>query len=224
MTTPPEDIERTLVICDGGLTALVAAASVSEDLTRRQQQPHTAAFIWVPGPNGTAEAAATKHADLYGLTVIASDASGPDAVAEIQVSGITASAMLLRAGEQAAAHGCRRVIWPIQASPGVDRPDINDVARVLDRALLASRLVSLDAKTGELGDEPLPDIRIETPYADLTDAQIIDLARDLAVPIEACWWWGAKGPAATFLRSRWSALVPAGQVEPKPDRPIAARS
>lgn len=94
-------------------------------------------------------------------------------------SGSDQSALLLDAGREAVRRGISRVVWPVQAFPD-GRTDLPALARICDRALLVGQLLSLDAPA----DRP---VRIETPLADLSDAQILELALDLDAPLSACW-------------------------------------
>jgi hypothetical protein len=97
------------------------------------------------------------------------------------------------------------------------------LADVCDRALLAGQLVGLDvARLGSAGDgAPMAKgLRIETPYADLTDAQLMDLALDMDVPLHACWWClneDAKPCAHCSGCMRWrealAAVDPAGRLD-----------
>ena len=48
---------------------------------------------------------------------------------------------------------------------------------------------------------PLIELRIETPLIDLTDRQLGELALDMGVPVELCWWWG-PGKAGDHLPGR----------------------
>ena len=62
----------------------------------------------------------------------------------------------------------------------------------------------------------MPSIRIKTPLADLSARQLAEVALDLNVPIELCWWWkaaelaGGMTSAATSVameqRHQWTAL------------------
>jgi 7-cyano-7-deazaguanine synthase in queuosine biosynthesis len=112
-------------------------------------------------------------------------AASHSAPAEALCIGARTTAMLVSAAIEAASLGLSRVIWPVHAgaAPEVDTSVLADVC---DRALMVGQLVGQDlmrvADAGVLG------IRIETPYADLTDAELMDLALDMDVPLGACWW------------------------------------
>lgn len=51
---------------------------------------------------------------------------------------------------------------------------------------MVGQLVGIDI--ARVGDAGASGVRIETPYADLTDAELMDLALDMDVPLNACWW------------------------------------
>jgi hypothetical protein len=106
---------------------------------------------------------------------------------------------LLAAAYVAAAHRCDRVVWPVQSPApvsGEDDVDLDRIAADVDRALLVSRLVALDAD-----EHGRPGLRIETPYVDLSDRQLAELAFDMDVPVHLCWWWEGESGAAE--RERW---------------------
>ncbi len=131
-------------------------------------------------------------------------------------AGARTDAMLLSATIEAAALGLSRVIWPVHLG-GTREVDTDALADVCDRALLIAQLAGLDrSRLGASGGT----IRIETPYADLTDAQLMDLALDMDTPLHAAWWCmndddRACGQCAGCMRWR-EALVqvdPAGRLD-----------
>ncbi|MEM7756405.1 MAG: hypothetical protein AAF297_12330 [Planctomycetota bacterium] len=199
-TTPP-----ALVLSDGGLEGLVAAAMAVE---RAGLPTDRHAYLWaVPGRfegaeavRTTALAAADRQRAMLKLGSVA--ARVPATVGDGAASrGEADSALLLRAGSIARELGLRRVIWPARA--GVDRAtggvDVAEAARIVDRALLVTRLVELD--------DDGPGVAIETPLVDLADDQVAELAADLGVPMDAVWWAsdlsGRPGEVARAERERW---------------------
>lgn len=188
--------------------------------------------VWTPvfvGPTGAARLGAVERmCELLGLPLVRGTTEidgSPERVgesaerdrAEDPAAGLTfgedTSRLLLTAGFEAARSGCDTVLWPIQFSLGAEVM-LDLVSQAVDRALLVSRLVSIDA--GESGAAP---VLIEPVYADLRDAQIADLVMDMDAPIELCWWWHAEAaggqPEHTALfraeRKRWmKVLEPAG--------------
>lgn len=198
--TPP-----ALVLSDGGLEGLVAAAIAVE---RAALPTDRHAYLWcVPGRfegasmvRDTAAAAAERQRASLKLGSVA--ARVPAALGDgARTTGEADSMVLLRAGSIAAELGLRRVIWPVRAQ--MDRatggPDVNDAARIVDRAVLVTRLIELDVEG--------PGVTIETPLVDLADDQVLELAHDLGVPMDAVWWaselGGRPGEVARAERERW---------------------
>ena len=202
---------RALVIADGSIAGLTALAIASEETVRRENVGHAQPpAVWLPAgghDDAAADRAVRAQAGAYGAVYVGfGPATGGESGGETG-GGLAESAMLIAAGGLAIANGCRRVIWAVQG--GGDGPDapapVETIARSLDRALLAGRLVSLEAE-----DAGLPEVVIETPLVDLTDAQLAELAMDLSAPVETCWWWGTGGiGAAGTERSRWGRVIPA---------------
>ncbi|MEM1185186.1 MAG: hypothetical protein AAGI53_09315 [Planctomycetota bacterium] len=211
-TTPP-----ALVLSDGSLEGLVAAAMAVE---RAGLPTDRHAYLWVvPGRfegadmvRETAAAAAERQRTLLKLGAVS--ARVPASAAS---TGEFDSALLLRAGAIAGELGLRRVIWPARA--GVDRAtggvEVHDAARIVDRALLVTRLTELDADG--------PGVTIETPLVDLEDDQVADLAADLGAPMDAVWWAvnldSKPGELARRERDRWTqAAVIGGALHSAHDR------
>ncbi|MEM7628126.1 MAG: hypothetical protein AAF356_01755 [Planctomycetota bacterium] len=120
---------------------------------------------------------------------------------------------LVDAVYRAASLGLRRVVWPViaQRSEGGSGPDVDDLARILDQAMLAGRLATADLDSGSLeGEHALPDVSVLTPFAELDDDQLADLATDLGIDPSACWWWGGvarSSIAGGRERGRWAGLL-----------------
>ena len=88
-----------------------------------------------------------------------------------------------------------------------DSLDLDRIAQAADRALLAGRLAGLDATL-----HASPGVQVETPLLDLTDGQLADLAMDMDVPLETCWWWGGDtghDAQAHQARARWRSSLAA---------------
>ncbi len=219
-------VDRTLVISDGSLAALVATAMVSEQLAAAgNSSPDELGGIVIGSPSSATEPgwsacerAAGRQADIYGLGFVP-----PDAAMRARVeagaalpAGALESLILTDAAYNAAMHGCERVIWPVQA-PTVDgEPDLTSVARFVDRATLVSRLAGLDAERPEWSGLSVREVRIDTPLVDLTDDQLADLALDMRVPADSCWWWGSDAPEASRWMPRLAPTRAAGDAEIKP--------
>lgn len=194
--------ECVLVIVDGDLPSIVAAASAREAALGKAGGAVgglvAGPVLW-PGVDSRDQAkldSIGKLGAILGLRVAhrRSQSAGP--------AGVDATRMLIDACTDAAAEGRTEVVWPAQfASKGPDAIDLDLVSRAVDRALLVTRLMAVDAAT--VG---VPSLHVETPYVDLPDRQIADLAMDLSAPISTAWWWNkALDPA----RTRWMAALAA---------------
>lgn len=180
--------------------------------------------VWTPlflGPTGAARMAAVERmCGEMGLPLVrgtteidGSPESLADGGSEDMRLGEDTSRALIAAAFEAARLACETVLWPIQFSLGAEGA-LDLVSRAIDRALLVSRLVSIDA--GLVAGSA---VRIEPAYADFCDAQVADLVMDMDAPIELCWWWHAElsggQPEHTAIfraeRQRWlKCLEPAG--------------
>lgn len=130
----------------------------------------------------------------------ASDASdGADSADADQTAtrGYEQSVLLLAACRAAIRQGLSRVVWPIHlGSDGAEETDassgnaLHHIADACDRAMLAGQLANIDAGRSSQG------VFIELPYVDFSDAQVMELAIDMGVPLTACWWCEGKGAAA----------------------------
>jgi hypothetical protein len=174
---------RTLIIANGGLLSLLAMAAAREAVLAAALPDALRPVALLPhlqGPTAEARrAAALRHADLYDLELVESPVPGQAsaAVGESQTHLLTHAAYL------AASRGLACVVWPVRAGSG-DDIDLHHAAKACDRAVLIARLVALDAD-----EHGVVSIRVETPFLDLADRQIADVAIDLAVPARECWWW-----------------------------------
>lgn len=141
-------------------------------------------------------------------------------------TGLLETLSLLAGVEVARAVGCDRLIWPVQfhADESSLPAHLDRIAAAVDRALLVSRLGLLD------GDDTVEEITIETPLVDLTDRQIADLAVDLDAPAYLCWWWRQQGEpeaerVASGERRAWlAALGAAGWVQTAPGVTVTPRT
>jgi len=188
------------------MTALLACGIASGEFASDADADRPP-LVWAPriGPDAPAahREAAVRQASLLALELIETAVDEPHADAAV---GLLESHLLLHAGHLAARNGCGRVVWPIQfASPGDDPPELARIAEAVDRALLASRVVTLDA-----AHYGLTEVAIDAPFADLTDRQVAELAADMELPIETCWWWssmGAMGSGGAEERDRWTEAL-----------------
>ena len=112
---------------------------------------------------------------------------------------------LITTAFEAARAGISRLIWPATGGIG-EHIDLDRVCEIQDKAILVSRLVGLDAP-----NHGQPGFTIETPYADLSDDRLADLALDLGVQMELCWWHGKGAAMGADEAERWGrALAKAG--------------
>lgn len=118
--------------------------------------------------------------------------------------GAHARAGLLLASAQAACEaGATRLVWCEQAAEG-DAVDLDALSLTVDLALAIARVVTLcDARA--------QGFVVETPFVDMSDAQLADSAIELDAPLATCWWWrGAHASddvvaksAAAAAHTRW---------------------
>jgi len=188
-----------LVISQGDLAGLVAAVIASEETVRRESLGGGAPVVWT-ATQKTRDVIG-RHARSLGLRVVKSSAG----VGVDWGNGGGANRLLLDAATCALSLGCPVVVWPVICrGPSSDELAlVETIAAAVNRATLVSRLVSLDAS--EAG---LPEVRIETPFVDLTDQQLAELACDVGVRFEDCWWWMDDSPLANAERERWGPLLP----------------
>jgi hypothetical protein len=135
-------------------------------------------------------------------------------------TGHRRSRYLTEAVYHAISNGYTTLVCPWQAEAfdpektrGTDElPSVEGLARELDRTLLVSRLVTLDAAEHGAGV-----FEVQTPLMDLSDVQVAELALDLDVPIWRAWWWeavagkrakdAALSDRAIACRDRWCAAL-----------------
>lgn len=189
-----------LVIADGGLPAMVAALL---------GQPPEDVILWVPplgvalpendaarltpvhieAARGQGEALSVRRVEACGTLTWPSRAAQPPT-----------AAVLLLACEFAARTGCTSIIWPVVHGENPDRIFASE-----ETASLVSRLATLSMSTGRNQDSPI----FSLPLVDLTPRQVADLALDLNVPTDLCWWTRApKGdPAGDTARWIWESAL-----------------
>lgn len=210
LLTPIGASPACLIIADGSIATLVAVWR--ESVCRPGGATDaTKPALWAPaGLPAAAVAANTRFVQLAGL---GPTIAGPLAGA---VSGLSASLMLMAAGDEAARRGIGRVVWPVQFGTTDEAVRLTQVGGAFDRALLAARLLSIDTRQAT-GQSTL----IHTPFAELNDYQLLDLAADMDAPVGTAWWCEAQtnpqqppcGKCAACLR--WlGAMRHAGVVGP----------
>ncbi len=226
MIVPRFPQDRCVILTDSGIESLLACAMAAEQQQLAASEPSAVLPAWWEEGEeidlilSAVDPAIVQQAQVHGLDIFPDQAVYPPEDFEPRTAperGLLQSRMLLEAAHLALRAGVRRVVWPVRvASP--DRAQqvqelVDEIAAAADRALLASRLASLDATP-----QTAVEVVIETPFVDLSNAQIAELARDMALPLETCWWHDARSlPGAERQRQFWSSAIArsGAQLEPK---------
>lgn len=177
---------------DGSLPAQVAAAMAREGRLVSGAD-REGLLAWLIGNERMLACAATQ-AEAMGFRVVARSEPSEEMSVE-RTSGI----VLLASAIAGARLGCDSVVWAAHcARTGSDvEVDIDRVAEAIDRATLVGRLASLEARA---------EVEVQTPFVDLSDRQIADLAVDMGVEPSTCWWAMGDG-AAMAERRRWHGVL-----------------
>lgn len=211
----PQSSKKTLVLCDGDLPGMVALSLVQDALG----STGACGVLSAPLASEHAEAIAARIrllAESQAADCLDFPPVGPTTLA----AGPRRTRYLTEAVHHAMASGYATLVCPWQAG-GFDpdkpmeadeAPSVENLARELDRALLVSRLVTLDATEHGVGV-----FEVQTPLMDLSDVQVAEMALDLDVPIWRAWWWEAaagkraRDPSiaerANACRDRWCAAL-----------------
>ncbi|MEN0019450.1 MAG: hypothetical protein AAF747_01050 [Planctomycetota bacterium] len=193
-----------VVICDGSLASLVALALEHEALSSESAATQGSAGgvgVWPAtvrqGELAASRAAADRQCERFGAGLVA---DWPPAVGDGEdvTAGRLATADVLAAAYWAAESSVARLVWPVQVVHAEEDSRLDLASAASDRALLCSRLLSLDV------DRPPA---IELPFVDMTDAQVGELAFDLGVPTACCRWADASDGLLAAERTRWSAVL-----------------
>jgi len=198
--------ETVLVIHDGSPEALVASLICPDPAcVVAWFPPH------LPSARNSRMQTVKRQVDLLGLDSLITPGGSDTATGDRQAAQFVMTWTLLQAVSAAATRGCGRVVWPIRCGENLD-----EGADAADRALLLSRLISIDTAAGDVP------VRIDTPLLDLTLDQLLELARELDAPLEASWWCQRDGSTpcggcsactqwrTAFARSRMELEAPAG--------------
>lgn len=180
-----------LIVNDGTLGGL--CASWAAGIVRGRESNAQPSTLWFPADDRPAVArrksAVQRQVELCGLTSCSDrqlvkfepGVHGLDKLGDRAAAGTRTHVLLLNACLEAADRGLNAVLWPIHlGGPGNhSKVEIEPITAAFDRARLASQAALIDfGRT----------IRIQTPYLDLTDAQMMELALDMDAPLGACWW------------------------------------
>jgi len=225
MLSPRFPQDPCLILSDSGVESLLACALASEQQQLSAGSASMLLAAWWGQDDvdldlliSAIEPALIHQASTYGLRTDPQRALFPPD--EPTAMGLLHTRLLTEAASIALLSGFRRVVWPVRAASfthtdGRSQEDLIElIGTMIDRALLVSRLVSLDATP-----DTAVEVVIETPFVDLTDEQLYDLSEDLSIPIETCWWHSARTlPAAQRIAQRWASIPTRSslQIEPKP--------
>lgn len=227
MIVPRFPQDRCVILSDSGVESLLACAMASEQQQLSGAESSVLLPAWWEWTDeidlmiSAVDPAVVRQAGVYGIDIFPDASVYPPDDAQMLSEcpiGAIQSRMLLEAAQVALRAGIRRVVWPIR----VMRPEctesmdtkVDEIARAIDRAILASRLASLDAQDGTALD-----VVIETPFVDLSNGQMVDLATDMGIPTETCWWQNARTlPQGGERFAYWTQMTARSprQVEAKP--------
>ncbi len=219
MIVPRFTQDRCLILTDTDIESLLAAAMASEQQALTGANPSILVPAWWTQASddldliiSAIDPAVIDQAGTFALNAEPSRAFYPPDD-EPSTQGQLETRLLTEAAYLALNSGIKRVVWPIRIP--ADHPDrVAAIGTAIDRAMLVARLVSLDAST-----ETAAEVHIDTPFIDLNDQQIFELAQDMALPIETCWWSKARTlPQAQRRREQWNEISTRTslQIEPKP--------
>ena len=204
-----------MVLCDGDVPAMVALSLTQDGIGSLGLASVLSAPVT---PSGLEAINARIHelADAQAARCLDFAAVAPNALS----TGHRRTRYLTEAAHQAMSNECSALVCPWQAE-GFDAetgrdlsalPSVDALARELDRTLLVSRLVTLDA-----AEHGVAVFDVQAPLMDLSDVQVAEMALDLDVPIWRAWWWEAaegkrtKDAALTAwaqtCKSRWCAAL-----------------
>ena len=196
----PMHAKRSLVLCDGDLPSMVAISLTQDAVGGLGEVGVLSAPVTTSGAEAV-NARIRELADAQATQCVDFPAVAPTSLG----SGGRRNRYLAEAAQHAVTNKFASLVCPWQAEgfeveAGRDchtPPSVDALARELDRALLVSRLVTLDAS-----EHGVSVFEVQTPLMDLSDAQVAELALDLDVPIWRAWWWDA----ARGRRSKDAAL------------------
>lgn len=200
-----------VVLHNGGLRSLVASALLLSD-----DPPPRLTFVHIDDgreARGTRKAFVRKQAQALGVTRV-TELSAPHLFGHGYgrspdggpLGMLTRPQLLLAAVAEAKHQQAEAVIWPISSNG-----DIQQVALATEQAVLCQHLA--EAEVDEASQTP----RIETPLAEMTDQQVIELGGQLGVDWRLAWTCTRPGEkpcmACSGCRRRGQAFENAGIVD-----------
>lgn len=203
------------MIIDGGLGGLAAAWAASACQPGSAGDPVLLACT-SNSPHARARRAAVKRqVEATGAKRVV-ELLLPEGADRLLVNEPTTDAAARRILSHLLLDGClealrldvAEVIWPVHSRAASEAElRVEVIADACDRSLLIGQLATLDAPRTGPGSNG---VRLETPYADLTDLQLAELLVDLGAPVTAAWWCEGNGDrqcasCATCLR--WAATL-----------------
>lgn len=209
--------KKPLVLCDGDVPSLVAL-SLTQDAVGTLGSVGVLSAPVAPSAAETIGARIHALADAQAARCLDFPAITPAALS----TGHRRTRYLTEAAHQAMSNGSTALVcaWQaegFEAEASRDRsalPSVEALARELDRTLLVSRLVTLDA-----AEHGVAVFEVQAPLMDLSDVQVAEMALDLDVPIWRAWWWEvaegkrandpALGERANACRARWCSALEA---------------
>jgi len=222
MLVPRFTQERCLILTDADVESLLATAMANEQQSLNAADPSTLLPAWWGTTDedldlllSAIDPAAVHQAGIYALKIDPQRALYPPDEESVSIKdlGLLQTRLLTEAAYIALHSGLRKVVWPIRISE--NHPDrIGAIGKAIDRAMLVARIVTLDAS-----EHTAPEVKIDTPFVDFTQEQICELARDMALPVDSCWWHSPNSIAlADQRRAQWASIDKrsATQLEPKP--------
>jgi len=205
-------LESVLMLHDGDAPSLVALGMardmdpqpglrllhvVDDHPNARAHRQHARKQAEHFGLNGMIEVHGPKRLDTAGSGDVKTVSGGDSAV-------LSDPMRLMIAVRQAMRLGVGRVIWPIQSDGDFEGP-----ARATEQALMIRQLVELEG-----GRPPV----VDTPLAELTDREMVEIGAQLDVPWELAWTCCRGGDVPCHecraCRGRRAAFDAAGLVDP----------
>lgn len=203
---------RTLLIDDGSLAGLAAVA-----LSERPEH----AILWHPvseAPGASRrEEMAREHASIFKV----------EAFVEARVMGcpgegmnIADAAMILAAAQAAHERQCRRIVWPLHVGE-----EFEGLSRAYEMVLMLCQMIDFALCDGE--HDPF-ESTLETPFLDLTDSNLVEVASKSHAPLWAARWCeGDRTEPCMKCEScqRWGEAFRAADIAlPTPSRPRSLRT